>query len=129
MTREDVDALGPVGVHLARARLVGSRFDADEALSHVTAAVVHGLDVWDAPLGRIHVTRPPTRSCRVSDDLHIHTSDLEAEVTRLESLGAQRVAQHHLWQVMRDPAGLVFCVIPDRQGRLDDTNATRWDTP
>ncbi len=57
MTREDVEALGPVGVHLARARLVGSHLDADEALSHVTAAVVHGLDVWDAPLGRIHVTR------------------------------------------------------------------------
>lgn len=59
--------------------------------------------------------------------LDIHTSDLEAEVKRLESLGAQRVAQHHRWQVMRDPAGLVFCVIPDRHGRLDDTNATRWD--
>jgi len=61
--------------------------------------------------------------------LDIHTSDLEAEVKRLEALGAQRVAQHHRWQVMRDPAGLVFCVIPDPPGRLDDTNATRWDTP
>jgi len=57
----------------------------------------------------------------------IHTDDLEAEVKRLESLGAQRVTQNHLWQVMRDPAGLVFCVIPDPPGRLDDSNATRWD--
>ncbi|HZM81406.1 MAG TPA: VOC family protein [Candidatus Limnocylindrales bacterium] len=59
--------------------------------------------------------------------LDIHTDDLEAEIKRLESLGAQRVAQHHLWQVMRDPAGMVFCVIPHRRGTLDDSNATRWD--
>ena len=57
----------------------------------------------------------------------IHTSDLEAEVIRLEGLGAQRVAAHNGWQVMRDPAGMVFCVIPDPPGTLDDSNATRWD--
>ncbi|WP_138842330.1 type IV toxin-antitoxin system AbiEi family antitoxin domain-containing protein [Rhodococcus pyridinivorans] len=93
MTREDVDALDPVGVHLARARLVGSRLDVDEALSHVTAAVVHGLDVWDAPLRRIHVTRPPTRSCRVSDDLHIHTSDLDGDVVDVDGLRVTSLAR------------------------------------
>ena len=31
------------------------------------------------------------------------------------------------WQLMRDPAGLVFCVIPERPGELDDGNARRWD--
>ena len=55
--------------------------------------------------------------------LDIHTDDLEAEVKRLESLCAQQVAQHHGWHVMSDPAGMVFCVIPDR--RVDGTNATR----
>jgi hypothetical protein len=29
--------------------------------------------------------------------------------------------------VMRDPAGLVFCVIPERPGELNGTNARRWD--
>jgi hypothetical protein len=29
--------------------------------------------------------------------------------------------------VMRDPAGLVFCVIPERPGELNDSNARRWD--
>ena len=57
----------------------------------------------------------------------IHTDDLEAEVKRLESLGAQRVSVHNGWQVMRDPAGLVFCVIPDPPGTLNDENATRWE--
>jgi len=27
---------------------------------------------------------------------------------------------------MRDPAGLLFCVIPERPGTLNDTNAQRY---
>ena len=57
----------------------------------------------------------------------IHTDDLAAEVDRLERLGAERVQRVHSWWVMRDPAGLVFCVIPDPAGTLDDRNARRWD--
>jgi hypothetical protein len=59
--------------------------------------------------------------------LDIHTDDLEAEVARLERLGAERVRQVHQWWIMRDPAGLLFCVIPDPPGSLDDDNAQRWD--
>jgi Glyoxalase-like domain len=59
--------------------------------------------------------------------LDIHTDDLAAEVARLEGLGAERVAQVHDWQVMRDPAGLVFCVLPEPPGELTDANSTRWD--
>jgi predicted enzyme related to lactoylglutathione lyase len=59
--------------------------------------------------------------------LDIHTDDLEAEVARLERLGAKRVEQVHVWWVMLDPAGLPFCVIPQGRGTLDDTNARRWD--
>lgn len=59
--------------------------------------------------------------------LDIHTDDLEAEVARLERLGATRVRQVHTWWVMRDPAGLPFCVIPNTSGSLTDDNATRWD--
>jgi hypothetical protein len=28
---------------------------------------------------------------------------------------------------MRDPAGLLFCVIPQPSGSLNDDNAHRWD--
>ena len=59
--------------------------------------------------------------------LDIHTDDLEAEVARLEWLGAERVRRVHRWWIMRDPAGLLFCVIPDPPGSLDDGNAQRWD--
>ena len=59
--------------------------------------------------------------------LDIHTDDLEAEVARLEALGAERVRQVHAWWVMRDPAGLLFCVIPEPAGSFSDASAQRWD--
>jgi Glyoxalase-like domain len=59
--------------------------------------------------------------------LDIHTDDLAAEIARLEELGAERVQQVHSWWVLRDPAGLPFCVIPEPPGSLNDSNAHRWD--
>lgn len=59
--------------------------------------------------------------------LDIHTTDLDAEVARLERLGATRVRQVNDWWVMQDPAGLLFCVIPDRSSVLNDDNAERWE--
>lgn len=57
--------------------------------------------------------------------LDFHTTDVEAEVARLEKLGATRVDQHHFWVILRDPAGLPFCVVLD--SRLNESNATHWD--
>ena len=59
--------------------------------------------------------------------LDIHTDDLDAEVARLEHLGAERVQRIQAWQLMRDPAGLVFCVVPDPPGTLNEGNAHRWE--
>ena len=57
----------------------------------------------------------------------IHTDDLDAEVARLEALGAERTEGHRPWVIMRDPAGLVFCVVPEPAESFDRTGATRWD--
>jgi hypothetical protein len=59
--------------------------------------------------------------------LDIHTDDMAAEIARLEELGAERVQLVDLWWIMRDPAGLLFCVVPESAGSLDDSNAQRWD--
>lgn len=59
--------------------------------------------------------------------LDIHTDDLDAEVSRLERLGAERIRHVHAWWIMRDPAGLLFCVVPKPPESFDDTNAQRWD--
>jgi hypothetical protein len=33
----------------------------------------------------------------------------------------------HAWWILRDPAGLLFCVVPDPDGSLNEDNARRWD--
>ena len=81
-----------------------------------------GLNGVDFSLLTQHLGSGPSRV-----HLDIHTDDLAAEVARLEALGAERVQQVHAWWVLRDPAGLLFCVIPEPPGSLDDSNAQRWD--
>jgi catechol 2,3-dioxygenase-like lactoylglutathione lyase family enzyme len=43
--------------------------------------------------------------------LDIETEDLDAEVARLEALGARRVAFVKRWWVMQAPTGHRFCVV------------------
>jgi predicted enzyme related to lactoylglutathione lyase len=44
--------------------------------------------------------------------LDIETDNVEAEVQRLEKLGARRQAYIEKWWVMEAPSGHVFCVVP-----------------
>jgi len=58
--------------------------------------------------------------------LDIEADDLEAEVRRLEKLGARRLAQVRTWWVMEAPTGQRFCVV--RVQRSDfAANANTWD--
>lgn len=43
--------------------------------------------------------------------LDIETDDIEAEVARLERLGARRVGAVRTWYVMEAPTGQRFCVV------------------
>ena len=67
---------------------------------------------------------------RVDHHSHIHldieTDDLDAEVARLEALGATRVAFVKRWWVMQAPTGHRFCVVNPQHGPLGD-DATRGD--
>src|SRR5262249_30418631 len=45
--------------------------------------------------------------------LDIETDNVEAEVQRLEQLGARRKASIQTWWVMEDPCGHLFCVVPE----------------
>ena len=46
--------------------------------------------------------------------LDIETDDVEAEVARLSSLGAIKVADGRTWVTMRDPSGHLFDVVPQQ---------------
>ena len=55
--------------------------------------------------------------------LDIETDDVEAEVARLEKLGAKRVEKIRTWWVMEAPTGQRFCVIrPQRERFPADLN-------
>jgi hypothetical protein len=57
--------------------------------------------------------------------LDIETDDMEAEVKRLEQLGAKRVQQLHSWWVMEAPTGQRFCVVRPQRADFAE-NAQRW---
>lgn len=58
--------------------------------------------------------------------IDIHTDDVAAEVDRLAALGATEVDRMEQWVVMRDPAGLPFCVVEAPPGELDGPTANEW---
>ena len=45
----------------------------------------------------------------------IETDDIDAEVARLESLGAKRIELVKRWWVMEAPTGHRFCVVPKQR--------------
>ena len=105
-----------------------------------------GADFWSSALGRERVienARYETLKGRLGgaggpyiglqrgmDDaqrfhVDIETDDVEAEVSRLEALGAvvkERIRNH---VVMRAPGGHTFCVVRVARGDFDG-NATTW---
>jgi hypothetical protein len=57
--------------------------------------------------------------------LDIETDDIEAEVQRLEALGAKRIGLVKRWCVMEAPSGQRFCVVnPQRPDFPADAN--KW---
>jgi glyoxalase superfamily protein len=85
------------------------------------------------PLYRILQTsadQPHLEVQQVSHESRVHldieSDDIEAEVRRLEKLGARRVGSVRSWYVMEAPTGQRFCVV--RPQRPDfDSKANRWD--
>jgi hypothetical protein len=58
--------------------------------------------------------------------LDIETDDVEAEVARLTALGASELERIHSWVVMRDPVGIVFCVVRVQIPAAFEASATTW---
>lgn len=76
------------------------------------------------PTDRLHVeVQSVTHESRVH--LDIQTDDIEAEVRRLESLGARQVNRMKRWCVMESPTGQRFCVVPNTTSDFDQT-AHHW---
>ena len=57
--------------------------------------------------------------------LDIEADDIEAEVRRLEALGAKRVGKVHTWCVMEAPTGQRFCVVRAQRAGFEE-KANVW---
>jgi len=66
---------------------------------------------------------------KVSHESRVHidieSDDIEAEVARLEKLGAKRLKKIETWWVMEAPTGQRFCVVCAKRGNFA-TEANVW---
>ena len=77
------------------------------------------------PSGQLHIeVQAVSHPSRVH--LDIESDDVEAEVRRLEALGAKRVAKVNTWWVMEAPTGQRFCVVRAKSPRFAQ-QAKQWD--
>ena len=77
------------------------------------------------PSERLHIeVQSVSHPSRVH--LDIETDDIEAEVRRLEALGATRVRKVKTWWVMEAPTGQRFCVVRP-QGSSFAAEANTWE--
>jgi len=57
--------------------------------------------------------------------LDIETDDVEAEVARLEALGARRLQKVKSWWILEAPSGQRFCVVRPQRGEMGEA-ANEW---
>lgn len=77
------------------------------------------------PSGALHIeVQTVEHPSRVH--LDIESDDVEAEVRRLESLGAHRVERVRSWWVMEAPTGQRFCVVPVDDSPHFAQQASQW---
>jgi hypothetical protein len=63
-------------------------------VSHVSAAVLHGLPIWNVPLGRVHLTRQASASGSGSRRVHQHVGRLpDDEVIALDGMAVTDLAR------------------------------------
>ncbi|WP_448625383.1 type IV toxin-antitoxin system AbiEi family antitoxin domain-containing protein [Geodermatophilus sp. URMC 64] len=79
-------------VAVVRATVAGLRVPG--VVSHVSAAVLHGLPLWNVPLGRVHVTRRPPAHGSGSRRVHLHVARLpDDEVTVVDGVALTDLAR------------------------------------
>jgi hypothetical protein len=105
-----------------RSRLAGFIIDCD------TDDLAGAAAFWRAVLGDTRARKPQGKYVKLDPQAGLHvevqrvehpsrvhldieSDDVEAEVARLEKLGAKRVGKVRTWVVMEAPTGHRFCVI------------------
>ncbi|MER6971547.1 type IV toxin-antitoxin system AbiEi family antitoxin domain-containing protein [Nocardioides sp. NPDC000445] len=78
-----------VARHQVRSRAVMRSLGDAVALSHTSAVVAHGIDIWNLPLDRVHVTRLDGGAGRIEGDVVHHEGfSLDHEVVAADGMKA-----------------------------------------
>jgi len=92
----------------------------------------HRADLSKSPYVELQVAEgePYVEVQKVSHESRVHidieTDDIEAEVARLEKLGARKIGKIRQWVVMQAPTGQRFCIVPVVRAGFEE-RATLWD--
>ncbi|WP_433288375.1 type IV toxin-antitoxin system AbiEi family antitoxin domain-containing protein [Pseudonocardia sp. CA-142604] len=92
-------ATDAVARHRPAVHATASQLGAGAVVSHVSAAVLHGLPLWfprsqPTPLGRVHATRDRRSGARRNSLVHLHAAALEPdEVVMVDGLLVTSVAR------------------------------------
>lgn len=81
-----------VARHALAVRAAAHSLSPDAVVSHVSAAVLHGLTLWAVPLDRVHVTRDRRSGGRRTKVLHVHTAGLDVdEIVEIDGIAVTSV--------------------------------------
>jgi predicted enzyme related to lactoylglutathione lyase len=58
--------------------------------------------------------------------LDIETDDVEAELARVTALGGTLVERRESHAILRDPGGVLFCVVPVQNAEMFEAHASTW---
>lgn len=90
---DDERLLRPEDRHGLAVSAAVAQVGAGAVVSHASAAVVHGISLWNVPLDRVHVSRAGTSGGRRSTQLHLHVAPMEPdEVVMVRGVAVTSVA-------------------------------------
>ncbi|MBY6683182.1 type IV toxin-antitoxin system AbiEi family antitoxin domain-containing protein [Rhodococcus sp. BP-316] len=116
----DIENLTDTDRHLLVVRATMARATApDTVSSHASAALLHGITLWDVPLGTVHLTRNRRTGGRRGQLRTVHASPYDPdEVTEVEGLRVTTVARTIADLACSLPFEQAVCAADDAARRL-----------
>lgn len=114
--------LDPVARHQIRARAVMRSLGDSVALSHTSGVVAHGIDVWNLPLDRVHVTRLDGGAGRIEGDVVHHEGfTMDDEVVAADGMRVMLAERCVLEAASRVDTEVAWCLLDAglRSGTFD----------
>jgi hypothetical protein len=80
--------------HILQIQAASRELAVDAVVSHISAAVLHGLRIWGVRLDRVHVTRRRRTGGRCGALVHVHTAGLDpSEIVMIGGIAVTSLAR------------------------------------